>query len=144
MMKLTQWITLISVGALMLPLHAEPAKKSADKARPGKQDKAPKMVEKQASVTIDGQKIDYTVQTSRLVLKKDDGKARASVFNVAYIRNGVKDVSRRPVLFAFNGGPGSSAVWLHLGALGPRIVPTSADGTKPLKPPVTVQENPFS
>ena len=58
--------------------------------------------------TIDGKKINYTVRTSRLVLKKDDGKARAAVFHVAYTRNDVKDTTKRPVLFAFNGGPGSS------------------------------------
>jgi carboxypeptidase C (cathepsin A) len=131
-------------------LAAEPAKKDDSKGKPDKpakapkEEKAPKVVEKQASVTIDGQKIDYTVRTSRLVIKKDDGKARASVFHVAYTRNDVKDVSKRPVLFAFNGGPGSSAVWLHLGALGPRILPTSEDGTKALKPPYQVKENPFS
>ncbi len=103
-----------------------------------------KVVTKKASVTIDGKKINYTVTTSRLVLKTDEGDARASVFNVAYTRDDVKDVSKRPVLFAFNGGPGSSAVWLHIGALGPRIVPTSPDGTKPLAPPLRVMENPQS
>ncbi|MCP5537389.1 MAG: peptidase S10 [Akkermansiaceae bacterium] len=145
-MKLSRWTTLIVFGALLLPLRAEPpAKDAVTKAqKQNPKEQGARMVEKQASVTIEGKQIDYTVRTSRLVLKKEDGKARASVFNVAYIRNGVKDVSKRPVLFAFNGGPGSSAVWLHLGALGPRIVPTSADGTEALKPPLTVKENPFS
>lgn len=146
MMKLTQLILLLAASGMALPVCAAPDKK--DMAKPvtkeKKRDDLPKTVEKQASVTINGVKIDYTVRTSRLVLKKDDGKARASVFHVAYTRNGVQDVSKRPVLFAFNGGPGSSAVWLHLGALGPRIVPTSADGTVALKPPLTVQENPQS
>ncbi len=138
-------------ATLMLgQLAAEPAKqddskdKTAKPAKAAKPDKATKMVEKQASVTIDGRKIEYTVRTSRLVIKKDDGKARASVFHVAYTRNDVKDLSKRPVLFAFNGGPGSSAVWLHLGALGPRILPTSEDGTQALKPPYKAKPNPFS
>ena len=155
-MKLTQWMILIAASALLMPLNAAPDKKDApkttEKPKPGAKDKKStskdgkdaKMVEKQSTVTIDGKKIDYTVRTSRLVIKKDDGKARASVFHVAYTRNGVKDVSKRPVLFAFNGGPGSSAVWLHLGALGPRIVPTSPDGTKALRPPLRVIDNPFS
>lgn len=107
-------------------------------------DAEPKTVKKEGSVTIDGKKIDYTVTTSRLVIKHDDGTPRASIFNVAYTKNGVDDVSKRPVLFAFNGGPGSSAVWLHLGALGPKIVPTSPDGTKPLAPPIKVKDNPQS
>jgi carboxypeptidase C (cathepsin A) len=101
-------------------------------------------VEKKGSVTIDGKKIDYKVTTSRLVIKKDDGTPRASIFNVAYTREDIDDLNQRPVLFAFNGGPGSSAVWLHLGALGPKIVPTSSDGTKPLAPPIRVRDNPQS
>ncbi|MBT8037660.1 MAG: peptidase S10 [Verrucomicrobiae bacterium] len=128
-------------------LTAAPAQETNKEKKPPKGDireKPTKMVEKQASVTIDGKKIDYTVRTSRLVIKKDDGKARASVFHVAYTRNGVKDLAKRPVLFAFNGGPGSSAVWLHMGALGPRILPTSEDGTQALKPPYKAKENPFS
>ncbi len=128
---------------------AEPAAKQskkektpAAKGEPRPQEVEEKSVQKQASVTVDGKKIDYTVTTSRLVLKKDDGKARASVFYVAYTRNGVEHPAKRPVVFAFNGGPGSSAVWLHLGALGPRVVPTSPDGTAALSPPLTVKENP--
>ena len=77
-----------------------------------------KLIKKQASVTIDGKKIDYTATTSRLVIKTDDGKPRASIFYVAYTRDDVEDAAERPVMFAFNGGPGSSAVWLHIGALG--------------------------
>src|SRR5690606_37504629 len=49
-----------------------------------------------------------------------------------------------PVMFAFNGGPGSSAVWLHLGVLGPRRVDLPGDGTAPPAPPVRLVDNPFS
>lgn len=98
----------------------------------------------EASVTIDGKVINYTVTASELTLTTDSGKARAKVFSVSYIAKKDTDVSKRPVMFAFNGGPGSSAVWLHLGALGPRIVPSSEDGTVPIKPPVTLEENPYS
>lgn len=126
------------------PAHkGKPVKKSGSTSNKFEEN-VPKVIERQASVTIEGQKIDYTVKTSRLVIKKDDGKARASVFYVAYTRNGIKDSSKRPVLFAFNGGPGSSAVWLHIGALGPRIIPTSTDGTTALPLPVRVKENPQS
>lgn len=119
------------------------ASAEASSRKKGKSKEEGKQVER-AKVTIDGQEIRYTVTTSRLALKKDSGELRASVFYVAYTRDGVENPARRPVLFAFNGGPGSSAVWLHLGALGPRIVPSSVDGTQPLKPPVRVKENPQS
>jgi carboxypeptidase C (cathepsin A) len=57
-----------------------------------------------------------------------EGKPKADIFFVAYLLNGVADASARPVTFAFNGGPGSSSVWLHLGGLGPRRVLLSDRG----------------
>ena len=120
--------------------HAAPPA-STDK---GAKKTANKEVAKNASITIKGEVINYTATAAELTLTKDDGTARANIFYVSYVKNNVKDVSKRPVLFAFNGGPGSSAVWLHLGALGPKIVPTSKDGTKPLAPPLTVIDNPQS
>ena len=117
-------------------LHAnEIPKKEAEK-----KEEAKKVIQED-SVTIDGKKIDYRTTASTLQLKTDDSKDRASIFHVAYERLGIKDRVKRPVLFAFNGGPGSSAVWLHLGALGPKIVPTSEDGTKTLPPPQAVIPN---
>jgi carboxypeptidase C (cathepsin A) len=119
-------------------LHAQDAEKKDDNA-------AEKVkASKQDSVTIAGKKIDYRVTASTLVLKSEDDKDRASIFHVAYERIGLQDRHKRPVMFAFNGGPGSSAVWLHMGALGPRIVPTTPDGTQTIPPPITFQENPHS
>src|SRR5437868_4092987 len=72
----------------------------------------------------------YTVTCGTVVLKeemekegKSEGeKARARVFFIAYTLDEVKDRAARPVTFSFNGGPGSSSVWLHLGVLGPKRV----------------------
>jgi carboxypeptidase C (cathepsin A) len=81
------------------------------------------------TVTIDGQEIRYRATAGRILLKEEEDKekeqrekAKASIFFVAYTRDAIDDASRRPVTFAFNGGPGSSSVWLHLGLLGPRRV----------------------
>ncbi|MFT5882618.1 MAG: carboxypeptidase C (cathepsin A) [Crocinitomicaceae bacterium] len=116
-----------------------------DAAKPKQKEPVQKeSVSRDGSVTIAGAQVDYTVTTGELQLKNDKGEDQATIFHVSYVKKGVKDVSSRPVLFAFNGGPGSSAVWLHLGALGPKIIPTSADGTKALAPPITVVENPQS
>ncbi|MBK7405314.1 MAG: peptidase S10 [Phycisphaerales bacterium] len=68
------------------------------------------------------------------------GKPRANVFFVAYTRDGLDDASTRPITFAYNGGPGSSSVWLHLGALGPRRVDMGPEGFPP-KPPYRLLEN---
>lgn len=105
---------------------------------------APKTVTKQASVLIDGNKIPYKATAGKIQLKGDDGKARASIFHVSYEREDVTDRSNRPVLFAFNGGPGSSAVWLHIGVLGPKIVNLMGDGTTAPPPPLQLADNPLS
>ena len=65
------------------------------------------------------------------------------VFFVAYSKDGVKDVAKRPLTFSFNGGPGSASVWLHLGVLGPRRVLMQNDGELP-PPPYKLTDNEFS
>jgi carboxypeptidase C (cathepsin A) len=115
-----------------------------DKTPDPKPEKVPDPVVREDVVLIAGQEIPYKVTAAKLQLKKTDGKARASVFHISYERSDVDDPSTRPVLFAFNGGPGSSSVWLHLGGVGPRLVPTSPDGTRPLPPPHRVINNPHS
>ncbi len=99
---------------------------------------------KKASVLIDGKKIPYKVTAGKIQLKNEDGKPRAAIFHVTYEREDVADRSKRPVMFAFNGGPGSSAVWLHIGVLGPRILNLEGDGTQSSPPPLRVSENPHS
>lgn len=101
-------------------------------------------VTREGSVTIEGKKIDYEVTTAKLILEKDDGSPRASIFNVSYLKKDPGDLSNRPVVFAFNGGPGSSAVWLHLGTLGPKRVSLPGDGTSAPAPPARLVPNEFS
>lgn len=92
------------------------------------------------SVTVDGTRIDYTATAGTLVLESEDGKPRASIFFIAYTRDGAPAAGRRPITFSFNGGPGSSSVWLHLGALGPRRVEMDPEG-KALPPPYHLVPN---
>jgi carboxypeptidase C (cathepsin A) len=68
------------------------------------------------------------------------GKPEALIFFVAYLLDGVDDAATRPVTFAFNGGPGSSSVWLHMGGIGPRRVVLSDRG-EALPPPAKVTDN---
>ncbi|MDP1835004.1 MAG: hypothetical protein Q8K75_03650 [Chlamydiales bacterium] len=80
------------------------------------------LITTQSSVNIGGRPVDYTATTGTIALKDDQGKPKANLFFVAYTKDGVDDLSKRPVTFVTNGGPGSSAVWLHLGVFGPRRV----------------------
>ena len=99
------------------------------------------------SVTINGEEMRYTATTGTLILKeeidKEGEKPKAAVFFIAYTRDDVEDPSTRPITFSFNGGPGSSSVWLHLGVLGPRCVKPDEDGELP-QPPYQLTNNEYS
>ena len=95
------------------------------------------------TVTIAGKPVTYVAETAMLPLLKPDGGVRASIFYIAYTMQGETNAATRPVTFCFNGGPGSSAVWLHLGALGPRRAKMNEDGTLP-KPPFGLVDNDYS
>ncbi|MDE2277601.1 MAG: peptidase S10, partial [Burkholderiales bacterium] len=99
------------------------------------------------SVTLGGRRLDYAVHAAFVPVAAEgfDGERaepEAAVLATAYLLKDV-DAATRPVCFAFNGGPGSASVWLHLGALGPKRVVVPDDGSMPL-PPYAVQDNPHS
>ena len=131
-------ILFLFLSALLLNAEEPEKKKSESPAEP----QPP--VTRENSVTIDGKRITYKATTGKLQLKKDDGTPRASIFHVSYERTDLKDAPNRPVVFCFNGGPGSSAVWLHLGGIGPRRVQLPGDGTAAPLPPARVIENQYS
>jgi carboxypeptidase C (cathepsin A) len=103
------------------------------------------------SITIDGLRIDYEATAGTLVVQEEDAKHKANVFFVAYTKCQGKGetLSRRPIAFAFNGGPGSSSVWLHLGLLGPKRVdlgdrPEAGPAGMASAPPYRLVENEVS
>ena len=80
-------------------------------------------------IQINGQILRYTATAGYLPVKDRQGKLEAEMFFTAYAKEGEEDLSRRPVTFAFNGGPGASSIWLHIGGLGPKRIPLAEDGT---------------
>lgn len=94
------------------------------------------------SVTVGGRKIDYSTHTGYLDLKNDTGKLIAKIFFTYYKKAG-EFSEKRALTFTFNGGPGSSSVWLHMGALGPRVVSLQENGTA-TAPPYKVINNEYS
>ena len=127
---------------------ADPAKGTAASAAEAKPaEPTDDLVERKHSLTIGRKKLVYTTSTGRIVLREEvieDGKfagfkAKATVFVTAYTLDGAPS-RKRPVMFAFNGGPGSSSVWLHLGLLGPKRV-LSGDVDDRVPPPYGVVDN---
>jgi len=93
-------------------------------------------------VTVAGQALKYTATAGRLPIKRADGKIEAEMFFVAYTLDG-QEAGKRPLTFAFNGGPGSASIWLHMGALGPRHVVLQPDGFMP-PAPYHIEDNPYT
>ncbi len=125
-------------------LAQDPPAKTDDKKDDKKAEELVDKISKtEHSATINGKEIKYTATAGTLVMKNDEGKPKATIFFIAYTKNGVDDLAQRPITFAFNGGPGSSSVWLHLGMLGPKRVKLPDDAS-PVPPPYELTANPHS
>lgn len=94
------------------------------------------------SITINGQKINFTATAGHQSQVNDKGEKIAEIFYIAYQRDGA-DAAKRPLTFSFNGGPGSSSVWLHMGALGPKRIVMTEDGGA-TRPPYGLTDNAYS
>ncbi|MDX8439859.1 S10 family peptidase [Mesorhizobium australafricanum] len=95
------------------------------------------------SITLGGRKLDYQAKAGTLSLLSGKGEVTAEIFYVAYTQQSPAPAKDRPITFVFNGGPGAASAYLHLGAIGPRIVETAADGEF-LRPPQKLIDNPDS
>lgn len=102
----------------------------------------------QHTLKLPGGELEYTATAGFMPLTTETGELRAKMFFVAYTRSGEQGfqqlgAARRPITFTFNGGPGSSSVWLHLGMFGPRRVQMSDDAAQP-RPPFELVDNQYS
>ena len=91
-------------------------------------------------IAINGQTLRYTATAAQMPINAASGDNEAHMFYVAYTLDGA-DASRRPLTFAFNGGPGSASIWVHMGAMGPRKPRLMDDGNMP-PPPFQLIDNP--
>lgn len=140
---------LLCLSLCLLPLVASAAEDTKSEAKQAEANKdtekkkeTPKLSTTRHTATIAGQEIAYTATAGKMRMKNDAGDDKANVFFVAYTKDDTT-AATRPVTFCFNGGPGSSSVWLHLGMLGPQRVKLS-DDARPARPPHQLIDNPHS
>ena len=95
------------------------------------------------SIRLHGKILEYHAAAGYVPIKDDSGKLKANMFFVAYTKEEKDNLSQRPITFAFNGGPGSSSIWLHLGALGPKRVLLNEEG-RALPPPYRLVINDYT
>lgn len=91
------------------------------------------------TLTLNGAPLAYTATAAQIPIRNEAGEVECRMFYAAYTKDGA-DPDQRPVTFAFNGGPGSATLWLHMGALGPMRAPMNDDGSLP-RPPYTAVDN---
>ncbi|HYF37288.1 MAG TPA: peptidase S10, partial [Prosthecobacter sp.] len=128
-------------------MKAKPKEDAKEKDKDGeklREDKKPKKSETRHSITIGGQKVEYTATAGLMPLKDKEGKTTtAQIFYIAYTKDVGAEAAKRPLTFSFNGGPGSSSVWLHMGLLGPKRVKLQDNGFA-VPPPYELIDNEFS
>ena len=123
---------------LLLPLFVAAQTPPVQPPKPAdSKDEAPSVTKH--SVRVGSRTLAYTVTTGFMPLKNGvTGETEARIFFMAYTLD--NPPANRPLMFSFNGGPGSASVWLHLGALGPRRIKMNDDGTMP-PPPFEMEDN---
>jgi carboxypeptidase C (cathepsin A) len=129
----------VAMGAAVLVEKARDAEKRPDEQSA----KATEPVRTQHHFQGGSAHFSYTVTTGMMPLRGEKGEKEADVFFIAYTRDDGAERAQRPLMFSFNGGPGSASVWLHLGALGPKRVKMLDDGNLPA-PPYQLVDNPES
>lgn len=125
---------------LALPLIQDA---DADAEREAKPVPEPLVHVAEGNVEVDGRILEYEVSLRDYELRDEEGEVNAHMAAFAYVVRG-EDPATRPVTFAFNGGPGSSSVWLHMGILGPRRVAVPSDAENAGAPPYPVVANPHT
>ncbi len=85
-------------------------------------------------IAVDGKELKYTATAGLMPIRDEKGEVEARIFFMAYTLDDAGPVASRPLMFSFNGGPGSASVWLHLGSLGPRRVTLTDEPTIPAPP----------
>jgi carboxypeptidase C (cathepsin A) len=125
-------------AGLIAPAFAKPPTTA-----PSTQESEDNLSVTQHSMVVDGQPLNYEATAGTLLMKDDEGKPLANFFFVAYVKQPAAEPGTRPITFVFNGGPGAAAVWLHLGAVGPKKIKLGDDGLPP-PPPYSLVDNPYT
>ena len=139
MRKMFQIAVALFLSASAISLYAQPS------PAPSPADTIPKADKSVThhTVKIDGKMINYTATAGTILLKNEKDESIALYGFTAYTKDGEAELSKRPVTFVYNGGPGSSSIWLHMGAVGPRrVVLNDPDVTPP--PPYKLEDNAYS
>lgn len=134
-------IPLVTILLFVLFVRAF-ADKPAEPADTGKEKVVPHEFTTHHKIEVGKEILNYSAVAGEMILKDAEGAQQASIFSISYMKEGISDSTQRPLTFLFNGGPGSSSVWLHLGAFGPKRISLSSDAVNAGGPPYQLADNP--
>lgn len=134
-------LTLTFAALAAFPLAAQEAS-SLPAAEASAASAEPKRFESRHVGRFHGQEVAYQAIVAETILKAEDGTPRASLYTTSYLMEGVEDATTRPVVFLWNGGPGSASLWLHMGVFGPKRVDIPSDARDDGAPPYPLIDNP--
>lgn len=124
----------------LLLASAALAQPDAEKKAPAGPEPEPSNWTTQHTLRMSGETVAYDAVVGSIILRDSEEKANAELFYTAYFRTNGGDASTRPLIFSFNGGPGSASYWLHMGIMGPRRVETPNVGQQ-APPPYPIVDN---
>jgi carboxypeptidase C (cathepsin A) len=139
-MKPKVWLRVLYAMALFLSLNLAILSAQETNSKPPEKPAEPAPTPKEESsitehsIKVAGQTIPYKATAGTILLKNEKEEPQALIYYTAYTRSDVKDPSQRPLTFLYNGGPGSSSIWLHMGSFGPKRVVTANAGITPPAP----------
>ncbi len=131
-------VLLVSLSTSVL---AQPEEKK--KAKPQRPDPTASNWTTSHSMSIDGTKVEYDATVGSIILRDTEEKPSAELFYTGYFRTNADDAAPRPLIFSFNGGPGSASFWLHMGIMGPKRVVTEEVGPQ-AAPPYEMVDNQYT
>jgi len=120
------------------PPRAQAGGQGGDRAT--ENDTVPEFWRSHHTTRVAGQTVEYDAEVGSIILRDDQQKPIGKLYYTSYMRSGVTDMAHRPITFSYNGGPGSSSFWLHMGIMGPKRV--SVPGVEHADPaPYTIVDN---
>jgi len=125
---------LLGIGLIGAPLTAQEEGESQPEAE---------RWETQHTMTLNGQRLSYQAVVGSVILSDDEEVPSGELFYTAYTRTDAPNARERPVVFAYNGGPGSASFWLHMGIMGPKRVVTPNVGAQ-APPPYPLEDNQYT
>ena len=128
----------LAVVTMLVPFQIVAQEHAGENSEP-----APSRWESQHSISVAGATVEYDAVVGSIILRDQDDDATAELFYTSYIRTNVPNNSARPIIFSYNGGPGSASFWLHMGIMGPRRVVTPNVGQQ-APPPYPLEDNQYT